>query len=31
MNKCLDAGMNGHVGKPLNISEALKVLRKHLL
>jgi len=28
--KCLDAGMNEHVGKPLDINEVLKVLRKHL-
>ena len=27
----LDAGMNGHVGKPLNIDEVLKILRKYLL
>ena len=31
VEKCLNAGMNGHVGKPLNISEVLAVLRKYLL
>ena len=28
--KCLDAGMNGHVGKPLDIEEVLRVLKKYL-
>jgi len=31
VKKCLDAGMNGHVGKPLDIDEVLRVLRKYLL
>jgi len=31
IDKCLDAGMNSHVGKPLNIDEVLRVLRKHLM
>ncbi|MCL2706333.1 MAG: ATP-binding protein [Spirochaetaceae bacterium] len=31
IKKCLDAGMNGHVGKPLDIDELLRVLRKYLL
>ncbi|MCL2664773.1 MAG: response regulator [Defluviitaleaceae bacterium] len=30
IEKCLDAGMNGHVGKPLDFDEVLKALRKHL-
>jgi signal transduction histidine kinase/DNA-binding response OmpR family regulator len=31
VEKCLAAGMNGHVGKPLNLEEVLIVLRKYLL
>jgi len=31
IQRCLDAGMNDHVGKPLYINEVLRVLRKHLL
>jgi len=31
IEKCLEAGMNGHVGKPLDIDEVLRVIRKHLL
>jgi len=30
VEKCLEAGMNGHVGKPINIGEVLKVLKKYL-
>jgi len=30
IEKCLDAGMNGHVGKPLDINEVLKILKKYL-
>ncbi|MDR0292954.1 MAG: response regulator [Oscillospiraceae bacterium] len=30
IEKCLEAGMNGHVGKPLDISEVITVLRKYL-
>jgi signal transduction histidine kinase/CheY-like chemotaxis protein len=30
IEKCLAAGMNGHVGKPLNLEEVLEKLRKHL-
>jgi CheY-like chemotaxis protein len=30
VEKCLDAGMDGHVGKPLNIEELLAQLRKYL-
>jgi CheY-like chemotaxis protein len=31
VEKCLAAGMNGHVGKPLNLEEVLVSLRKYLL
>jgi CheY-like chemotaxis protein len=30
IEKCLAAGMNDHVGKPLNLEEVLQKLRKHL-
>jgi CheY-like chemotaxis protein len=30
IEKCLAAGMNGHVGKPLNLEEVLVSLRKYL-
>jgi signal transduction histidine kinase/CheY-like chemotaxis protein len=30
IEKCLSAGMNGHVGKPLNFDEVLVILRKYL-
>jgi len=30
IEKCLDAGMNSHVGKPLNIDEVMKKLRAYL-
>ena len=30
IDKCLHAGMNGHVGKPIFIEEVLTQLRKHL-
>jgi len=30
IEKCLEAGMNGHVGKPIDIEELLGVLQKHL-
>jgi CheY-like chemotaxis protein len=30
IEKCLDAGMNGHVGKPLNFDEVFDALRIHL-
>ncbi|MDR1246699.1 MAG: response regulator [Clostridiales Family XIII bacterium] len=30
IEKCLDAGMNGHIGKPLDIGEVLTVLRNTL-
>ena len=30
VEKCLAAGMNGHVGKPLDIDEVLSVLKKYL-
>jgi CheY-like chemotaxis protein len=30
IEKCLQSGMNGHVGKPLEISDVLRQLRIHL-
>ncbi|MDR0615257.1 MAG: response regulator [Synergistaceae bacterium] len=30
IEKCIDAGMNGHVGKPLDFREVLKQMRRHL-
>jgi len=30
IEECLNAGMNGHVGKPLNINEIFDVIREHL-
>ena len=30
VEKCLEAGMNGHVGKPLNIDEVISVLKQYL-
>jgi signal transduction histidine kinase len=30
INRCLEAGMNDHLGKPLNQSRIVSVLRKHL-
>jgi len=30
IEKCLDAGMNGHVGKPVNIDEVIGRLRQYL-
>ena len=30
IEKCLEAGMNGHIGKPLDFDEVLKVLRTYL-
>jgi CheY-like chemotaxis protein len=31
IEKCLEAGMNGHVSKPLDLEETFAVLRKYLL
>ena len=31
IEKCLEAGMNGHIGKPLDFEEVLEKLRLHLL
>ncbi|MDR1307395.1 MAG: response regulator [Treponema sp.] len=31
VEKCLEAGMNGHVGKPLDMTEVLVQLRKYLI
>jgi PAS domain S-box-containing protein len=30
VEKCLQAGMNSHIGKPLNFEDVLKVLRKYI-
>jgi CheY-like chemotaxis protein len=30
IEKCLEAGMNGHIGKPLDLNEVLQKLRAHL-
>jgi CheY-like chemotaxis protein len=30
VEKCLDAGMNGHIGKPFDSDDVLKVLRSYL-
>ena len=30
IGKCLEAGMNGHIGKPLDFDEVLQLLRKYL-
>jgi len=30
IKKCIDAGMNGHVGKPLDFNEVLMQLRLYL-
>jgi CheY-like chemotaxis protein len=30
VEKCLKAGMNSHVGKPLNFDELMSLLRLHL-
>jgi len=31
IDKCMEAGMNDHVGKPLDFNEVLRILRKYLL
>jgi signal transduction histidine kinase/DNA-binding response OmpR family regulator len=31
INNCLEAGMNEHVGKPLDINEVFRVMKKYLL
>jgi PAS domain S-box-containing protein len=31
IERCLEVGMNGHIGKPLNLDEVLATLRRHLL
>ncbi|MDR0615815.1 MAG: response regulator, partial [Synergistaceae bacterium] len=31
VEKCLDAGMDGHIGKPLDFEEVLSTLRKYLV
>jgi CheY-like chemotaxis protein len=31
IEKCLEAGMNGHVGKPLNVGDVFGKLRTYLI
>ncbi|MCL2058287.1 MAG: ATP-binding protein [Oscillospiraceae bacterium] len=31
VEKCIEAGMSAHIGKPLDFDEVLKTLRKHLI
>jgi CheY-like chemotaxis protein len=31
IEKCLEAGMNNHIGKPLNLNDVLKQLRRYLI
>jgi len=31
IEKCLDAGMNAHVGKPIDIEDVMTQLRRYLL
>jgi len=31
VEKCLKAGMNGHIGKPVNMDEILEILKKYLI
>ena len=30
IEKCMDAGMNGHVGKPIDLDEVIKVIKQYL-
>ena len=30
IEKCLDAGMNGHIGKPLDVDDFFRIMRKYL-
>jgi len=30
IKKCTDAGMDDHIGKPINLDEVMEILRKHL-
>jgi CheY-like chemotaxis protein len=30
VEKCLESGMNGHIGKPVNVDDLLNQLRKYL-
>ena len=31
VEKCFEAGMNGHIGKPINLEEVFRQLKQHLL
>jgi len=31
INKCIDAGMDDHIGKPLDVEELFRTLRKYLI
>jgi CheY-like chemotaxis protein len=30
ITKCMEAGMNDHIGKPVDLDELLKIISKHL-
>jgi CheY-like chemotaxis protein len=30
VEKCIDAGMNNHIGKPLDFNEVLKIIKSYL-
>jgi len=30
VEKCMDAGMNGHIGKPVDFDKVIKILQKYL-
>jgi CheY-like chemotaxis protein len=31
IERCLESGMNGHIGKPLDLKDVIRVLKKYLL
>jgi CheY-like chemotaxis protein len=31
IDKCFEAGMNGHIGKPIDLDDMMEHLREHLL
>jgi CheY-like chemotaxis protein len=31
VDKCIEAGMNEHIGKPIDIDEVYRILRKYLV
>ena len=30
IEKCIDSGMNGHLGKPINMDDVMKILSRYL-